>query len=237
MPRDANSSPVPLPGTGKGKPETAPALEAIRLLQQHFPDLDLSAADLPSAEKEPGNKWEISGKSAPKNNRALIIACKIMKITHAKKVSRKIRCRAGPAGRRKPKQSASRRSGKRPSPLETQNSEPETTVPETRANPWLSPDLDPWLTPTPEPCLADPPPDSFETRNSELETAVPETEPQKPGTKPPPPYDETARRADELFEISHGYKRNNPPKHIPNRRREEDFRSTSIFGDPKKIYG
>jgi hypothetical protein len=49
--------------------------------------------------------------------------------------------------------------------------------------------------------------------------------------------DETAARADELFHMAHGYPRNNPPKHIPNRRREEDFRSSSVFGDPRKIYG
>jgi hypothetical protein len=53
--------------------------------------------------------------------------------------------------------------------------------------------------------------------------------------KPPPPYDETARRADELFEIAHGYKRHNPPEHIPNRRRDEDFRSGTIFGDVNNI--
>ena len=56
---------------------------------------------------------------------------------------------------------------------------------------------------------------------------------------PPPtadcPYDETARRADELFEISHGYKRGHPPKPIPNRRRDEDFRSRTIFGDVKNV--
>ncbi len=42
-------------------------------------------------------------------------------------------------------------------------------------------------------------------------------------------------RADELFEISHGYKRNNPPPIIPNRRLEEDFHSRSIFGDVKNV--
>jgi hypothetical protein len=51
----------------------------------------------------------------------------------------------------------------------------------------------------------------------------------------PCPDDETSRRADELFEISHGYKRHNPPKHIPNRRLDEDFRSRSIFGDVKNV--
>jgi hypothetical protein len=71
----------------------------------------------------------------------------------------------------------------------------------------------------------------------DLSSPIPGPGAADPGRKPPPPYDETARRADELFEISHGYKRNNPPKHIPNRRRDEDFRSKSIFGDPSKIYG
>jgi hypothetical protein len=86
-----------------------------------------------------------------------------------------------------------------------------------------------------------------ETENQEPKTdtdpCLLETENRKPETenqllnnpKPPPPYDETARRADELFEISHGYKRNNPPKPIPNRRRDEDFRSRSIFGDVKNV--
>ena len=122
---------------------------------------------------------------------------------------------------------------------------------------------DPWLFPAPEPCPADPPPDSLETRNLELETpldtTLPETRNQEPNTindpglleienqrpktenqlfkgpKPPPPPDETSRRADELFEISHGYKRNNPPPIIPNRRRDEDFRSHSVFGDVKNV--
>ena len=93
-----------------------------------------------------------------------------------------------------------------------------------------------------------------ETLNPELETPLPETglltdpclsetENRKPktenqlfnGPKPPPPYDATAARADELFEISHGYKRHNPPPIIPNRRRDEDFRSRSIFGDVKNV--
>ena len=109
-------------------------------------------------------------------------------------------------------------------------------------NPWLSPGLDPWLSPDQRPCpsdpgLPDPPADYLDTRNSELETvpALPETANQKPGTKPPPPYDETAARADELFEISHGYKRGHPPKPIPDRRRDEDFRSRSVFGDLKNF--
>ena len=104
------------------------------------------------------------------------------------------------------------------------------------------------------------PPDPLETQdsepgtalNSELETAFPSSRcplptalcppdipvespgTGNPGPKPPPPYDETARRADELFLMTHGYPRNNPPKHIPNRRWQEDFRSQGIFGDPSK---
>ena len=82
-----------------------------------------------------------------------------------------------------------------------------------------------------------PSPDSLETQNSEPETAFPEKE---SAFCPLPSanclYDETAARADELFEIAHGYKRHNPPKHIPNRRREEDFRSSSIFRDLNKYF-
>ena len=70
-----------------------------------------------------------------------------------------------------------------------------------------------------------------------LETALPEKE---SAFCPLPSanclYDETAARADELFEIAHGYPRNNPPKHIPNRRWDEDHRSTSIFRDLNKYY-
>ena len=131
-----------------------------------------------------------------------------------------------------------------PVPLEIRNSELETSnqEPETGANPWLSPELDPWLSPGIRSCpsdlgLIDPPSDYLDTGNPELETdsALKETANREPGTKPPPPYDETVARADELFEISHGYKRNNPPPIIPNRRRDEDFRSRSIFGDVKNV--
>ena len=72
---------------------------------------------------------------------------------------------------------------------------------------------------------------------SDLSSPIPGTCFADPKPKPPPPYDETARRADELFEMAHGYKRSNPPKNIPYRHRDEDFRSNSIFGDPSKIYG
>ena len=100
---------------------------------------------------------------------------------------------------------------------ETLNPELETPLPETGLL------TDP-CTLTTDPCLSD------------TENRKPKTENQLfNGSKPPPPYDEMAARADELFEISHGYKRNNPPKTIPNRRRDEDFRSRSIFGDVKNV--
>ncbi len=106
---------------------------------------------------------------------------------------------------------------------ETGNQEPETDT-----DLWLSPD--PWTSPS------EPPPLPLETRNPELETSLLENNPDPSSLIPDPCLsDETARRADELFEISHGYKRNNPPKHIPDRRRDEDFRSRTIFGDVKNI--
>ena len=109
-----------------------------------------------------------------------------------------------------------------PPSLENRNPELEIPLPETDLliNPWpLTTDLCPS-----DPCLSD------------TENRKPKTENQLfKGPKPPPPYDETAARADELFEISHGYKRHNPPKPIPNRRRDEDFRSRSIFGDVKNV--
>ncbi len=101
---------------------------------------------------------------------------------------------------------------------ETRNSELETVLPETG----LLTDPCPLTT---DPCLSE----TDKTENRKLE------EPAFKRPKPPPPYDEMAARADELFEISHGYKRNNPPKTIPNRRRDEDFRSRSIFGDVKNV--
>jgi hypothetical protein len=101
----------------------------------------------------------------------------------------------------------------------------------------------PLALPSPRDLISEPPPNSLEIRNMELDTPLPETGNQEPATNPDPsslipfpcPEDETARRADELFEISHGYKRNNPPPIIPDRRREEDFRSRSIFGDVKNV--
>ena len=70
---------------------------------------------------------------------------------------------------------------------------------------------------------------------------VPDPEPAAPQAEPAPAAPDLAllfsNSADDLFEITHGYKRHNPPKHIPYRHRDEDFRSTSIFGDPRKIFG
>jgi hypothetical protein len=216
--------------------------------------LDLSPAELAPAAYDPKNQREKSGKLSRQKRRLLKKSLRNQKdISNEKNLAKK-----PGVGRENEVHPAALESGAPPanqdvtvppaspeihfSEFDTPFSETGNQEPKTGPNPWLSPDLDPWLSPVAEPCsadlcLTDPPPDSLETRNPELKTPPPETEPQKPGTKPPPPYDETARRADELFEISHAYKRHNPPKTIPNRRRDEDFRSNTIFGDPKKIFG
>ena len=126
-----------------------------------------------------------------------------------------------------------------PDPLETRNPALETPLLEPETPLLTTPKQGPEF--EPEICLLETPNQKLKTKNR-----LPETANQKPKTenwllktanrllskpKPPPPYDETSRRADELFEISHGYKRHNPPKHIPDRRRDEDFRSHTIFGD------
>ena len=219
--------------TGNGKPETDPLLEALRLLRPHFPDLDLPAAELLPAGKDPKSKWEKSGKSPRQTNPHAKNAFEIQEDIQSQKIFAKHRGVGRESTRRAAKAQAppAAEEALHSDSLETLNQEFETAVPETGlfTDPWpLTPDHcslapDPWLSPALEPCLTDPPPDSLATPNSKL--------------KPPPPYDATAARADELFEITHGYKRHNPPKHIPNRRRQEDFRSSSIFGDPSKIFG
>ena len=42
--------------------------------------------------------------------------------------------------------------------------------------------------------------------------------------------------ADELFLMTHGYPRDNPPKHIPNRRLDEDTRGFSLFREIKTFF-
>ena len=189
--------------------------EALRLLQRHFPDLDLSAAALPLAEKEPKLERDTSATVArqtdfcPDNisQNQLDSQCEKNLPKHSA-VGRESTRKGGEA--QAPPANAA--APLPPDSLETQNSELESAFPET--------DTDPSSL-IPDPCFL-------------------ETENRKPKTENgllTEPLDETAARADDLFEITHGYKRNNPPKHIPNRRWEEDFRSSSIFGDPRKIWG
>ncbi len=148
----------------KPKTENKKTENVLLLLQRHFPDLDLSAAAVSLAEKEPKNQREISAKF--------------------------------------PRQTDSCTDNLLQNQIDNQS----------------------------EKSLAK---NSLVGPESEAPPGVAEA-PDPSSLIPDPCPDETAARADELFEISHGYKRHNPPKHIPNRRRDEDFRSTSIFGDPKK---
>ena len=54
----------------------------------------------------------------------------------------------------------------------------------------------------------------------------------RPDPNPPDPdkpLNPLTHPADYLFALTHGYRRDNPPKHIPDRRWEEDF------GNPRRI--
>ncbi len=62
--------------------------------------------------------------------------------------------------------------------------------------------------------------------NQPLETQNPQPEPPK-ALEPLCPK---KNLGDYLFALAHGYRRDNPPKHIPDRRWEEDF------GNPRKFY-
>ena len=56
----------------------------------------------------------------------------------------------------------------------------------------------------------------------------------RPDPNPPDPdkpLNPFTHPADYLFALTHGYRRDNPPKHIPDRRWEEDF------GNPRKFKG
>jgi hypothetical protein len=57
----------------------------------------------------------------------------------------------------------------------------------------------------------------------------PRTDPNPPD--PDKPLNPLTHPADYLFALTHGYRRDNPPKHIPDRRWEEDF------GNPRKFQG
>jgi hypothetical protein len=54
--------------------------------------------------------------------------------------------------------------------------------------------------------------------------------------EPPEGVDFCAAKAAELFLMTHGYPRDNPPKSIPNRRRDEDSRGFSLFREIKKYF-
>jgi hypothetical protein len=56
----------------------------------------------------------------------------------------------------------------------------------------------------------------------------------RPDPNPPDPdkpLNPLTHPADYLFALTHGYRRDNPPEHIPDRRWEEDF------GNPRRFQG
>jgi hypothetical protein len=68
-----------------------------------------------------------------------------------------------------------------------------------------------------------------ETENPAPETPNPELETVDPGPPDPnKPLNPFTHPGDYLFALTHGYRRDNPPKHIPDRRWEEDF------GNPRR---
>ena len=84
---------------------------------------------------------------------------------------------------------------------------------------------------------------SPKTEKREPETvSAPETEngKRKTGTRlflpePPEGVDFCAAKGAGLFLMAHGYPQDNPPKHIPNRRHEEDTQGFSLFREIRKI--
>ncbi len=62
------------------------------------------------------------------------------------------------------------------------------------------------------------------TPHSTLKTRQPDT------PKPLEPLCPKKNLGDYLFALAHGYRRDNPPKHIPDRRWEEDF------GNPRNFW-
>jgi hypothetical protein len=73
-------------------------------------------------------------------------------------------------------------------------------------------------------------PDSTMTMTKEdYDRFCPRPDPNPPD--PDKPLNPLTHPADYLFALTHGYRRDNPPKHIPDRRWEEDF------GNPRKFQG
>ena len=79
----------------------------------------------------------------------------------------------------------------------------------------------------------DPPPDFFITGNKRPASFPLAAEPAPPVAEEPGLYEYTGN---DLFLMTHGYPKNNPPKHIPNRRRDEDTRGFSLFREIKKYF-
>ena len=250
-------------------------LEALRLLEQHFPGLDFSAAAVALAEKDPKPQRDASAtqprQTGPHAKNILENQQDDCYEKNCPKHPNVGRESAAPPAILASEAPATAAAAPPPldSFLETQNSKLETAFP---IDPWsLAPDhshSDPSI-PDPGPadldhpylkhpgnnstyCLAQPceeecsePTPGSQSLQSENQKVRAMTQP-APTENPAPAESAPAapdlallfsNSADDLFAMTHGYYRHNPPKHIPNRRRDEDFRSSSIFGDPRKIFG
>ena len=89
------------------------------------------------------------------------------------------------------------------------------------------------LVPDPCPLETDVPPDFFITGNKRPASFPFAAAPAPPIAEEPGSYDQTSN---DLFLMTHGYPRDNPPKHIPNRRLDEDVRGFSLFREIKKYF-
>ena len=222
-------------------------LEALRLLQSHFPDLDLTDATVSPAEKDPQPERDASAtlprqtdpytknineikqdsfytKNYPKHSNVGRESEAHPAILASEEPVGNFACEAYPAAA-----AALVPSSLIPDPWlsETEHQEPGTDT-ETAFCPLPSAN-----------CLCGPLPSAKcpYDEPTPSENPAPDNSQAEPAPAEPDLALLLSNSADDLFEITHGYKRNNPPKHIPYRHRDEDFRSTSIFGDPRKIFG
>jgi hypothetical protein len=244
-------------------PKLDAQLEALRLLQRHYPELDLTTAAFAPTAKEPQNQRKITEK-LPKN--APSFTDNIMHIQADSPGEKNFppnpaNC-LNPSHPPEPLPAAeAAASPDLPgSTLTTQTLELET-FPETEngklktANDKREP-KDSFLTRLRrrrsqrlEPAEAaeaaassDPPDGTLATQNQAIGTAFPIKGEvilrHKNGFFPEPPegVDYCAAKGAELFLMTHGYPMNNPPKNIPNRRLQEDVRSSSLFEEIKKYF-
>ena len=196
----------------------------IRELQKLLPDLDLTLADLPPrSETEAKNQREISEKSA-KNNPA----CTNKSLQYHKDKPSEKKLPKNPSVGRDPKGGASQNEA-HPAVLENEvhaalpENEAPAAVLESEAHPAVLESAAPLVSLTPDHCLSDPCPLAPDPCLSE---------PAPPVSEEPGLHDYTGN---DLFLMTHGYPRDNPPKHIPNRRLDEDSTGFQLVPGNQKI--